>query len=179
MTKRQKLKNIMLAILDVVFGIIMTAFPYFGYQMVMMILSVTLMIYGLKQILFYFTMARHMVGGKRILYNGMIIFDLGAFTVALADIPRFYIMIYLMGGIIFTGAIEILRAMEKKKLGAGYKFKLVQGIVCILIGILGVIFSKNTDYIVYFYCLGMLYSAYIRIAEVFRKDNIRMVAVAP
>lgn len=65
--------------------------------------------------------------GKRILYNGMIIFDLGAFTVALADIPRFYIMIYLMGGIIFTGAIEILRAMEKKKLGAGYKFKLVQG----------------------------------------------------
>ena len=178
MTKRQKLKNIMIAILDVVFGIIMIAVPDFGYLMIIGIMSVTLLFYGLKKLLFYFTMARHMVGGKRILYDGMIIFDLGAFTVAMADIPRFYIMIYLMGGIIFSGVIEVLRSMEKKKLGAGYKFKLTQGIVCILIGIFGMIFSKDTNYIVYFYCIGMLYSAYIRIAEVFRKD-IGAVAVAP
>lgn len=83
-----------------------------------------------------------------------------------------------MGGIIFTGVIELLRAFEKKRLGAKYMFKLIQGIICIAIGITGIILFKTRDYIVYFYCVGMLYTAGIRIAEVLRKD-IEIVAVAP
>lgn len=178
MTKRQRIKNILIAILNVALAGIMMLVPDFGYMMVMIIFATGLLLYGLKQIIYYFTMARFMVSGKMVLYKGMILFDLGAFGVALSDIPKFYIMIYLMGSIIFTGVIEILRAMEKKKIGAGYKFKMSQGIVCITIGILGIIFSNGTNYVVYFYCLGMLYSALIRIIDAFRRD-VEVITVAP
>lgn len=178
MTKRQKFRNIMIALLYVLLAVLMITDPEAGYLLVMAVLSIALLLYGIKQLVFFFTMARHMVGGKRVLYRGMIFFDLGAFTVALADIPKLYIMIYLMGGIIFTGAIEVLRAFEKKKASAGFRMKLLQGIICISIGILGLVFSWSTNYMVYFYCAGMIYSAFIRVIEAFRKD-IQVVTVAP
>lgn len=178
MSRRQKITNVFLAFLNVISAVIMFCYPQLGYMLVVAIMSIALLLYGIKLLIYYFVNARHMVSGKRVLYRGMIVFDLGAFTVLIADIPRVYLMIYLMGGIIFTGVIELLRAFEKKRLGAKYMFKLIQGIICIAIGITGIILFKTRDYIVYFYCVGMLYTAGIRIAEVLRKD-IEIVAVAP
>lgn len=178
MSRRQKFRSIMISLLSILCVIVMLAEPYVGYQIVLAILSITLLAYGIKLLVYYFTMACHMVGGKRVLYRGMIIFDLGAFTVTLADIPRLYIMIYLMGSIIFSGAIDVLRALEKKKLGAHYRLKLLQGVGSLAIGVLGLFFANTADYVVYFYSAGMLYSAVIRITEVFRKD-VQIVTVAP
>ena len=178
MSRRQKITNILLAFINIISAVIMFCFPELGYVIVVAIMSIALLLYGIKLLIYYFVNARHMVSGKRVLYRGIVIFDLGAFTVLIADIPRVYLMIYLMGGIIFTGVIELLRAFEKKRFKAKYMFKLIQGVICITIGIMGIICSNTSDYIVYFYCLGMLYTAGIRIAEVLRKD-IEIVAVAP
>lgn len=178
MTKRQKIKNIMKALFNILLAVIMMLVPEMGYALVMLILAFGLLLYGLKKIIYFFTMARHMVGGKMVLYRGIILFDLGAFGIALSDIPKFYIMIYLMGSIIFTGIIDILRAFEKKKVGVGFRLKFIQGFVCIAIGVLGLCFSYDSNYVVYFYCLGLLYSAAVCIAETFRKD-VEVVMVAP
>jgi hypothetical protein len=69
-----------------------------------------------------------MVGGKSILYTALIILDLAFFSFALNDIPKFYLMLYLVGTHAFDGAIKILRGMEAKKLESpSWKFTVVTG----------------------------------------------------
>ena len=62
------------------------------YMAVVAILALGLAVEGIKDIVFYFKMARHMVGGKMILIQGVIILDFGLFTASLTDVPKIYIL---------------------------------------------------------------------------------------
>ena len=67
-----------------------------GFVLVAVILSLTLVAAGLRALHYYFTMARHMVGGKAMLCRGVILLDLGVFTTTLTDVPKLYIVLYLL-----------------------------------------------------------------------------------
>ena len=51
-----------------------------GFKLVCMLMSLSLILFGVRNLLFYFTMARHMVNGKAILYVGVIGLDFGIFS---------------------------------------------------------------------------------------------------
>lgn len=173
MSKLRRISSFLAGILMLVCALILMFAPEIGYPMVVLILSFSLLVFGIKSFLYYFTMARHMVGGKASLYTGIILFDMGMFTVMLANIPPVYIIIYLAAVKLFAGGIDILSAIDSKHSGSpSWKMKLAAGIVNILIAAACVIFGQNQTIIVYIYGSGLIYSAVRRLISAFRKTAI-------
>ena len=137
------------------------------------ILSLSLFVYGIKTLIYYITMTRHMVGGRIMLYLAVVVLDLGMFTMMLTNIPKMYIALYLVVVYAFSGAIDILRALEAKKYQApSWRFSLISGIINVVIAILCIVFIGSTNMIVYLYSAGLIYSAIARIITAFRKTAI-------
>ena len=175
MTLVQRIKSIVSALLMIASAVVMLLYPDGGFAFLALILSVSLTLYGLRTLLYYFSMARHMVGGKRILYQGVILFDLGIFTLTMVDNPKIYIILYLLGIHAFAGVIDILRAMEARRFDGPWRMDMATGIVNVTIAILAVIcgfFLNNMQDIVYIYASGLLYSAVLKIVNALRKTSI-------
>ena len=112
-----------------------------------------------------------MVGGRRSLYLAVLIIDIALFSLSLSDDSSLYIMIYLIVIHAVSGVIDILRALEQKKLGAGgYTWQLAAGIINLLIAVACGVFIRSMLVCVYIYAAGLLYSAIVRIVRVFVKN---------
>lgn len=137
------------------------------------ILSISLTLRGIRYLVYYFTMARHMVGGKLILYVSIITLDMGLFTATLLDTPRFYIFLYLIAIYAFSGIINLLRGLEAKSYSdSSWKLSVIHGVVSVLIAFLCVVFIRSANVLVVLYSAGLIYSALIRIATAFRRTAI-------
>ena len=135
-----------------------------AYRFVVGILSIGLALAGVKEILYYFTMARHMVGGKLILIQGVIVLDFAIITGSLANVPKIYILLYLIGIHAFSGVIEVMRAMEARRTVDGpWKIKFSHGIVNFVLAIACLIFIRHSNTALIIYSIGLMYSAVIRI----------------
>ena len=140
------------------------------YMIIVAILSLGLAIAGIKDIVFYFTMARHMVGGKMILIQGVIIFDFAIITGSLANVHKIYILLYLIGVHAFSGVVEVLRAMEARRTVDGpWKLKFSHGIVNLLLATACFVFIRQSDTALIIYSVGLMYSAAIRLYSAFCK----------
>ena len=149
--------------------------PDNGYLLVAAILSISFLIRGISQLIYYFSMARHMVGGKMILYRAVIFIDLGIFILSTIDIPKIYIILYLLVAHAFAGMVDVLRAFEARRLGAAWKNTLLFGVANILVAILPVIggvFFDSARIIVYIYSAGLVYAAAVRIITAFRRTSV-------
>ncbi|MCR4611610.1 MAG: DUF308 domain-containing protein [Lachnospiraceae bacterium] len=170
MSKMRRVKEILVGLLMILMAIIFFVSPTTGYIAVIVVLSVIFIIIGLKKLWFFLTMASRMVGGRRVLYEGLLILDLGFFTAGINFVPTVYVMIYLGTAYVFAGAIDILNAIDAKKLESSrFKGKLIIGAINIIIGILCFVFLTKNDFLVFIICLGLIYNAIVRIANAFRK----------
>ncbi len=173
MSSGQRIKNVLIGILIILGAVILIAFPEEGIVITASILSISLFVYGIKTLIYYITMTRHMVGGRIMLYLAVVVLDLGMFTMMLTNIPKMYIALYLVVVYAFSGAIDILRALEAKKYQApSWRFSLISGIINVVIAILCIVFIGSTNMIVYLYSAGLIYSAIVRIITAFRKTAI-------
>ena len=173
MSGGQRIKNVLIGILIILGAVILIAFPEEGIIITASILSLSLFVYGIKTLIYYITMTRHMVGGRIMLYLAVVVLDLGMFTMMLTNIPKMYIALYLVVVYAFSGAIDILRALEAKKYQApSWRFSLISGIINVVIAILCIVFIGSTNMIVYLYSAGLIYSAIVRIITAFRKTAI-------
>ena len=173
MSGGQRIKNVLIGILIILGAVILIAFPEEGIIITASILSLSLFVYGIKTLIYYITMTRHMVGGRIMLYLAVVVLDLGMFTMMLTNIPKMYIALYLVVVYAFSGAIDILRALEAKKYQApSWRFSLISGIINVVIAILCIVFIGSTNLIVYLYSAGLIYSAIARIITAFRKTAI-------
>lgn len=173
MSGGQRIKNLLIGILIILGAVILIAFPEEGIIITASILSLSLFVYGIKTLIYYITMTRHMVGGRIMLYLAVVVLDLGMFTMMLTNIPKMYIALYLVVVYAFSGAIDILRALEAKKYQApSWRFSLTSGIISVVIAILCIVFIGSTNMIVYLYSAGLIYSAIARIVTAFRKTAI-------
>ena len=169
----QRIKDILIGILIILGAVILIAFPKEGFIITAAILSLSLFIYGIKTLIYYFTMARHMVGGRIMLYLAVVVLDLGMFTMMLTNIPKIYIVLYLLVIYAFAGVVDILRALEAKKYQtSSWKLSLISGIISVVVAVLCVVFIGSTNMIVYFYSAGLIYSAIVRIVTACRKTAI-------
>ena len=143
-----------------------------GYRLIGLILSVILLVEGVRSLLFYFNMARNMVGGRIILFRGIIALDLGVFAYTLQDIPPAYILLYILIGHLFSGVVEVLRAMEARRMESRWRLILAYGIANILLALACGLCFHNPTLLSYVYAVGLFYSACLRIAQAFRKTAI-------
>lgn len=171
MTIFQRIENILFALLMMLSAaafIIASADD--ALILIIFILAVSLFADAVKDLIYYFTMAKHMVGGKMILFQGVIILDFAILTLSLSKVPKIYILLYLVGVHAFSGVVEILRANESSKTVEGpWKMKFTHGLINIALAILCLIFLKNTAVAVLIYSAGLVYSAVIRIVSAFRR----------
>ncbi len=173
MTNSQRIGSILGGLFSLLLCLIIVLMPEDGLSIVALILCASLMLYGIRELAYYFTMARHMVGGKSVLYIGLIALDAGMFATTLKNMPKLYIALYLLAIHAFSGAIDVLRAMEAKRLGASsWRFSMATGLVNIAVSVVCAIFLRSEQMIAYLYAAGLAWSACVRIAGAFRKTAI-------
>ena len=167
----QRIKEAGIGLLMVMAAVMLMVNPGdYAYAVVVWILTLGLAITGIRNIVFYFTMAKHMVGGKTMLIQGVILLDFGLITASLTDVPRIYILLYLIGVHAFWGVILVLRALESKKAVEGpWKLKLSHGLVNFLLAIACVVFISRQDTAIIIFGAGLIYSAVMRIITAFRR----------
>ena len=147
--------------------------PNDGIEAIAVLLCTLLLVNGLRLFIYYFLMARHMVGGKMILVTAVFLLDLGLFTFSLDTFPRLYVLLYLLGYHIFFGVINVLRGMEAKQYKSPvWKANVLQGAVEILLALICVLFVRSIRVLVYVYCLTLAWSACMRIISAFRQSAV-------
>ena len=175
MSKFQRIRSLLFSVLILLFAFAILLVPEDGFEAVAAIIGILLLVYGFRLLWYYFRMARHMVEGKTILYQSVIVLDLAMFTASLASMNSFIILFYLLGVFAFTGFIDVLRAFEAKRIGGGWKNKLITGCVSVVFAllmlILGVILG-NRSILVYGFSISLIYTAAVRIVNAFRKTAI-------
>ena len=173
MTLAQRVQNILTGLLMLLISVLLFTGGEDGYPLVLLILTVTLLVAGLRELIYYFSMARHMVGGKEILYRGLIIFDVGIFTLTLSEVPGLYVMLYLLVIHGFAGVVDVLRALEARRMQAGsWWLSLSTGIANLLVVAACIIFAGSAEKLVLIYAVGLAYNSLLRIASAFRRSAI-------
>ena len=173
MTKFQRIRSFFSGLLTIIICIIMITDPEFGISFAVLILGLKLSTTGLKNLFFYFSMAQYMVGGRAMLYQGLIILDFGLFTLAIVDSMSVYVLLYLLGSHIFAGAIDIMRGVESAKMKSpSWKLNTSQAAVNIIMALLCIIFFRSQELILDIYCAGLAYTALVKIITAFRKTDI-------
>ena len=118
-------------------------------------------------------MARHMVGGRNTLYSALIQLDLAMFTLTLTNIPKIFIMIYLVSVFGVTGLLRLLRGLEAKKRNApAWYGSFINGVVYLLITVLCTIFISNTTVMVIVFCVGLIFVGLSRVVSAFQRAKI-------
>lgn len=173
MSKIQRINDIFTGLLMILASIIMIVSKEEGYLLVLTFLSFSFFFLGIRTLYYYHSMAKNMVGGKEILYKGILILDFGLITLSLTSVPNVYIMLYLFGINLFSGVVGVLRAHEAKHYeGSSWKLNLSQGIINILIALTCIININSTNMVVYVYGIGLLYLGIVRIIRSFMKTAI-------
>ncbi len=175
MTIWQKLRNVLLAVSMIFIGAAMLVFGEKAYMAIIGIFSLTLEIMGLRMLWFYFRMARHMVGGRNILFRGLLFFDFGLFTGSLVWVPRLYVLMYFAGTMAFSGVVDLMWAKEARKIQSSWRFKTFQGVVKMLFAISCLLFMRSGTRVVDICAVGFIFSAVMSIVNTFRRQQVIMI----
>jgi len=76
MTRLQRMENVAAAVILVLLSVLLIYFPDKGYMMVFLFVSFSWLIKSVRLLIYYFSMARYMVDGQRVLLKGVVFFDL-------------------------------------------------------------------------------------------------------
>ena len=172
MTKLQKIRNSLFGIAMMVAAVVMAYKPTDAYESVIVFMALGFFVTSIATLGYYFTMAKYMVGGRMILYRGVVLFDFAILTGSITDVPRFYVSIYLAVLHLFSGLVEILRSREARASGGrGWRLKLFHGIFNMSIAIGCIVLARRVNTAVYMYCFGIFYSGLIRVIQSFRKTT--------
>lgn len=173
MTRVQRIENFIVAIFLLFLAVIILFSSEKGYFLVFGLISFSWFIQSVRLLTYYFTMARFMVGGQRILLKGVLLFDLSIITSSFSDIPRIYVMLYLVGGMIFAYIVEVLRALDKKRCGAhAWKIKMVTAVAGIVLAIICLCNYESPRLAGEIYAVELIYAAIVRIYNSVRRTKI-------
>lgn len=172
MSKMQRVSNVIAGI-----GLLLGALIIFalddGCRLIAAVLALSLILRGMRELIYYFSMARHMVGGKSILLIGVFLFDFGIFTLTLVDEKRLIVMLYLATWHAFSGLVAILRAFEARRYkAASWKMNALRGFGGILTAAACFIFRHDSTVLMAVYSIGLVYAGVMRIASAFRRTAV-------
>ena len=188
MSSVQRVKNVLISLFLFFLAFVLVVAPREAYDLVYYIIGFMMLAYGLRLLWFYFTMSLYMVGGKITLYQAIIVLDAALFTMTIAKMADYIVLIYLLGIFAFSGAIDILRAFEAKKNASPiWKKKIVIGIVeagfAIVLVIVAIILRhtevlvfgiilRSTDVLVYGFAVSLVSTGILKIYDAFRRTAI-------
>lgn len=175
MNSIQRIQKFFAGLIMLLGSVILVVEPEDGYYVVAVLLSISMLLSGIRLLVYYFTMARYMVGGKSILYRALVLTDLGAFTLTAITIPKIYLICHLLISHGFSGIVDMLKAAEDKKLQAGsWRMSFATGLGNLVIAVIAFtcMVSHSTGLMMDIYCAGLAYSGLMKMADSFRKTAI-------
>lgn len=175
MNSFQRVKKFISGLGMLLASIILIKAPEGGYYVIAVLMSASMLLSGIRSLIYYATMARNMVGGKSILYKALILIDLGLFTLTVISIPKIYLICHLLISHGFSGLVDMLKAMEDKKLQASsWRLSFVFGLGNLLTAVAAFTCLLNDSHglVTYIYCAGLGYSAILQMVSAFRKTAI-------
>ena len=168
-----RIGKILVGIVMIIAAIFMMLYPDIGYYLINGILGISLLVSAISSLVYYFRLARHMVGGRSTLFNGLIQLDLAVFTLTLTDLPKIFLMIYLISIFGVTGVLRIARGLEAKSRQApAWYWSFLNGLIYLLIAILCTLFIQNNTVMVTIFAVGLLYIGLSRIISSFYRSKI-------
>ena len=173
MSNAKRIAKVFKGLLMLLGSLLLLLNPDDGYLLVVFILDVGLLLYALRQIIYFFTMARYTVGGLITLYKGILVFDFSLFVFGLRSTPQKFVMLYLIIGIAFSGGIDVLEALEAKKLQAGsWKYRCFYGSIKLLAAAVCCFCLDSIGTVTLVYAAGLAHSALSEIITAFRRSAI-------
>ena len=176
MSKFRRVLNVLTGLFMILGGIlVMLMESADGLKLALIFIQFGMTFRGFGALHYYLTMAKYMVGGRSVLYRGMIYLDMGVLAGSLFDHPVTYTVIYLAAMHVFAGAVGIMRARESMKIGGHWRLKMAYGVTSLLLAaavvISGVALGRP-EIAAYVYGAGLIYTAILRIAGAFRRTDI-------
>jgi len=173
MTRWQRMENIAIGAGLIFLGLLLLVDARYDYYTVTTLISLTMLIYGLRLLVYYFRMARLMVGGKRMLFRGVIAMDLGLYTYLITDVPRWYVMLYLIVINAFGAAANIVHAVQERRAEASaWKRDMAGGAAQIALSAVCLLSIRSIGVVVVVYCVGLLTTGITKVVSAFRKTEI-------
>lgn len=176
MTLFQKIQNCIIGILLIIAAVVLILLPEESYPVIPILLAISMIAYGVYLLIFYFRLARHKVGGKAVMYEAIIIMDVALFTSSVSALNnKIVILIYLLSIYAFSGAVDILRALEAKNAGSDWRMKYINGIANIVFAIVLIIIGLvigRTEIFVFGFSFSIAYSGAMRIISAFKRTAI-------
>lgn len=176
MTRFQKIESLLIGLFMIAYVCLIiylyNAFPDMAIIAILYGLTAVMAYNAVKRLIYYFTMARHMVGGRGVMYRGILYLDLAGFILTLQFLPTTYMMIYLVFLLGFRGAIDIFGAVDSHRIGAHWKLKFINGAIALFFCFYALFVLQNRTAVVYIYCLSLLSDAIIRIFNSLRVDPV-------
>ena len=173
MGKARRVFNVLTGLFTILFGLFMFSGQDRAYTAMLFFLEFALIIRGVRLLVYYNSMARHMVGGKIILYEGIFFLDIGLLFVSIDDLPWMYVMLYLVIGLAISGVVDLLRANEIRLLESGHwKYHAFTGIVKILATVISFASFKYPFILVGVYSFGVVHSGAAKIISAVRPGAI-------
>lgn len=176
MTNFKRLSEILIGILGIAFAVALYLYPDKGLPFVIGVIGFGLTLKGLGTLLFYFRSARFMVGGKAVLYQGIIFLDLGLFSSSISNNPGVVIIIYLAAFNLFDAVVQVMRLIETIRMGSSHwKLTVLSAVLSLAIAVMVVvegIVLDNLNAAVYAYAFGLIISSINRIRNAFRRTAI-------
>lgn len=173
MTKLTRVKNFIVAILMIFIGLVILIAPDESFIFVCLFISISVLAYAIKELYFYFTMAMNMVGGIQVLYKGCLCLYAGFILTSFYEMPKAAIFIYLLALLIFSNVVDILAALDSKKVGdKSWKLKFLFGLLGMALAVICIMNYKSTTIVTQMYAINLIYSAIVRIVKSCRKTAI-------
>lgn len=171
-TKLQRIASLALSLLMIACGVVLLLEPQRGLLLVASVLSIVLVTYGLRKLVYYIRMARHMTGGLSLLFIAIIAIDVGVFAVAVIDSPQFAIALYLVGYNVLTGFLAIARGIESKLFGSPWVLSVMHGVANLALAALCASCANSDETIIWVFCLCLFYNAVVRLVTALRPTEI-------
>lgn len=177
MSRLGRVGNVLLGLLSIMIAATMVfALPTQDALVAMCVLvALTLALYGLRTLWLYVTMARHMVGGKALLYVGVLALDAAAVVMVIMS-NQLLAGVYLSITFFVSGALRLMRVKDAKQYGTPWRRHAVQAVGYLLLGVACLVLSQDAELLVLVYCIGLVYGAVARIYNALRPQAVAYIA---
>lgn len=172
MTAGKRILNVLSGVIMLLCSVGMMLYPNDGYVFVVFFVDISLLLYGVRMLVYYFTMARFMVGGIATFYKSIIAIDFGMFVFNIEIIPQKYAMLYLVFCLAFSGIVDVLRAMESRSIAAPWRLHMGYGVLKFVTAVSCLFFLNSVKVLTFIYCIGLIHSAVLAFINAFRKSAI-------
>lgn len=148
MTRLQRVGNVIFGLLMIACGILLLTDPEDGLYLVLVILGGALLLSGVRSLVQYATLARHMVNGKTLLYVGVFEIDLSLVAILYLGDPALVVALYLVGTSLLSGGIGLVQSLKEKSFGTRWKLDLARNAVLLATGIASLCFLQTPKVLV-------------------------------